>query len=59
MVTVEVPASGAVGERVNEREVKRRLRTLLDLAIQIGRREGLLGRETAAKEEPDGIKEAP
>lgn len=39
--------------QVEEHEVRTRLCTLLELAISIGRREGLLGSGSTAEEESD------
>lgn len=57
-MTARVSSSVRSTERAQDKEVRRRLRTLLELAIQIGRREGLLGRETD-KEKPNDSKDAP
>jgi hypothetical protein len=57
-VTAKISSSVRSTERVQDKEVQRRLRTLLELAIQIGRREGLLGREIA-KEKPNDSKDTP
>jgi hypothetical protein len=53
MVSTRMPASGDRAGCLKEHEVRRRLRTLLELAISIGRREGLLGGTTNLGEEID------
>ena len=57
-MTARVSSSVRGEACVQDKEVRRRLRTLLELAIQIGRREGLLGRETT-KEKPNDSKDTP
>lgn len=52
-MTAKMSSSVKNAQRVSEKEVRRRLRTLLELAIQIGRQEGLLGREIAEEETND------
>ncbi len=42
---------------VEEHEVRTRLRALIELAISIGRREGLLGSSSTMKEEADERKD--
>ena len=47
------------GQGVASAVVQQRLRTLLELAVAIGRRQGLLGKSLGAKGERDGNKDAP
>lgn len=52
-MSTRISESTDITIQVEEHEVRTRLSTLLELAISIGRREGLLGSGSTAEEESD------